>query len=140
MKAIYLLFGLLFPLISYSQTQTVQRENGWYYIIDGQPDSISQEPIATVKDFINLTLEADAFGKIFIIGTITDTKKWADATEKSIGKRIGFIYNNQLITSPQVNMRIEGGNFMISNPGNYNLKEMYQQLLKEKAASTNKDQ
>lgn len=136
MKTIYLLLlGLSLPLMSCSQEQTSQKENGWYHIIDEQQDSISQEPIVTVKDFVELNLEFDSFGKSVISGKVSKVKleKWADATEKSIGKRIGFVFNDTVITAPQVNARIENGNFQISNPYEYDLKRIYHQLLKEKA-------
>lgn len=136
MKTIYLLLlGLSLPSISCSQEQTSQKENGWYHIIDERQDSISQEPIVTVKDFVELNLEFDSFGKSVISGKVSKVKleKWADATEKSIGKRIGFVFNDTVITAPQVNARIESGNFQISNPYEYDLKRIYRQLLKEKA-------
>lgn len=61
MKTIYLsLVGLSLALISYSQTYTPQKENGWYHIIDGQQDSISCEPIVTVADFTDLRLVYDS--------------------------------------------------------------------------------
>lgn len=136
MKTIYLLLlGLSLPLMSCSQERTSQKENGWYHIIDERQDSISQEPIVTVKDFVELNLEFDSFGKSVISGKVSKVKleKWADATEKSIGKRIGFVFNDTVITAPQVNARIESGNFQISNPYEYDLKRIYRQLLKEKA-------
>ena len=34
---------------------------------------------------------------------------WADATEKSVGKRFALIINNKLISNPKVMGRIEGG-------------------------------
>lgn len=139
MRMIYLLLlGLSLPLMSCSQEQTSQKENGWYYIIDEQQDSISQEPIVTAKDFVELNLIFDSFGKPFISGKVSKDKleKWADATEKSIGKRIGFVFNDTVITAPQVNAKIESGNFQISNPCEYDLKRVYRQLLKEKAYST----
>jgi len=139
MKTLYLsLLGLLLSLMSYSQVQTSPKENGWYYIIDGQQDSISQEPIVTVKDFAELNMVSDYFGQSVISGKVSKCKlnKWADATEKSIGKRIGFVFNDTVISAPQVNMRIESGNFQISNPHGYDLERIYLQLLKEKTSST----
>lgn len=139
MKTIYLvLLGLTFSLLSCSQAS--HRENGWYHIMNGQKDSISKEPIVLVKDFETLKLDSDSFGRVMIIGTIKKEKagRWADATEKAIGKRIGFIYNDKVITDPQVNMRIESGNFMISNPYGDNLREIYQQLLKEMSGTSKK--
>lgn len=89
MRMIYLLLGLSLPLMSCSQEQTTQKENGWYYIIDEQQNSVSQEPIVTAKDFVELNLIFDSFGKPFISGKVSKDKleKWADATEKSIGKQ-----------------------------------------------------
>lgn len=139
MKTIYLiLLGLSLSLSSCSQS--THRENGWYPIMNGQKDSISKEPIVVVKDFETLKLDSDSFGRVMIIGTIKKEKagRWADATEKAIGKRIGFIYNDKVITDPQVNMRIESGNFMISNPYGGNLREIYQQLLKEMSGTSKK--
>lgn len=133
MKIIYLLLILSFSLVTYSQAQTPQRENGWYRIIDGQEDSLSHEPIVTTKDFIELSLASDSFGESVISGKVSASKlhEWAGATEKSIGKRIGFVFNDTVITSPQINARIESGNFQISNPHGHDLKRIYWQLLAE---------
>ena len=131
MKTIYLsLVGLSLALISYSQTYTPQKENGWYHIIDGQQDSISCEPIVTVADFTDLRLVYDSFGQPVISGRVSKSKlgKWTDATEKSIGKRIGFVFNDTVITAPQVNARIDSGNFQISSPQGHDLKRIYLQL------------
>ena len=113
------------------------RENGWYHIIDGQKDSIASSPIVTVKEFASLRLEKDFFGKAVITGSVSKHKlqAWADSTEHLIGKRIGFVFNDSVITAPQVNMRIESGNFQISNPHNYNMLSLYRSLLKEKKDS-----
>ncbi|WP_322934035.1 SecDF P1 head subdomain-containing protein [Bacteroides sp. CG01] len=135
MKIIYLsLVGLSLSLISYSQVYTPKKENGWYHIIDGQQDSISCEPIVTVADFADLSLIYDSFDKSVISGKVSRSKlsKWADATEKSIGKRIGFVFNDTVITAPQVNARIDSGYFQISTPHGHDLKRIYLQLLKEK--------
>lgn len=139
MKTIYLsLVGLLLSLMSYSQVQTSQKENGWYNIVDRQQDSISQEPIVNAKDFTELNLVYDSFGKYAISGKVSNSKikKWADATEKSIGKRIGFVFNDTVITDPQVNARIESGYFQISNPHGYDLERIYQQLLRESSTDS----
>ena len=50
------LFGILalFSFLPYfSVCQNKFRENGWYHILSGQTDSISREPIVTIKDFIS---------------------------------------------------------------------------------------
>lgn len=120
--------------------QSLPRENGWYNILDGRKDSIDEVPIVTVKDFDVLSLDSTVFHDhtyFQISGAVSKHKrrKWADATEKAIGKRIGFVFNNKVITAPQVNMRIESGNFAISAPHGDNLKELYREMLQEMADS-----
>ena len=113
------------------------RENGWYRIIDGQKDSIASRPIVTVKEFASLRLDNDFFGKAVITGSVSKHKlqAWADSTEQLIGKRIGFVFNDSVITAPRINMRLESGNFQISNPHNYDMLSLYKSLLKEKKDS-----
>lgn len=115
----------------------ILRENGWYYIVDDKQDSLSVKPIITVKDFVALRLERDALGNSVISGSISKFKrnKWATATERSIGKRIAFLFNEKVITAPQVNMRIESGNFQISNPHGYDLRKIYEAIRQEKIDS-----
>ncbi len=48
---------------------------------------------------------------------------WADATEKSIRKRLGLIIDNKLVNAPMVNMRIEGGMSSL-NRGVYSKEEL----------------
>ena len=97
------------------------RPNGWYYITSGAQDSLSVEPIVTTKDFVSIRLDSfmsERTGKMAyqIVGRVNDQsiKIWADATEQSIGKHIGFVCNNKVVCNPLVNARIESGNFAIS--------------------------
>lgn len=110
-------------------------ENGWYHIVD--EDSIIPIPIVTVKEFAALRVDSDYYGMCSIVGQVCRSKRqtWADATERWIGKRIGFIFNDSLIASPQVNMRIESGNFQISTPQGKGIRSLYRSLLKEKEDS-----
>lgn len=112
-------------------------ENGWYYIVDGTQDSIVPTPIVTVKEFGALRVDSDYYGVYSIVGQVCRSKRqtWADATERWIGKRIGFVFNDSLITSPQVNMRIESGNFQISTPQGKGIRTLYRSLMKEKKDS-----
>lgn len=84
-----------------------------------------------------MILDSDAVGKSVIFGTKNKHKrnKWANATESAIGKRIGFVFNNEVITDPTVNSRIESGCFAISNPHSYDLKGMFNQMKQEKIDS-----
>ena len=121
-----------------SHSQLVKhRENGWYRIIDGQKDSIASQPIVTVKEFAALRLDKDFFGKAVITGRVSKHKlqAWADSTEQLIGKRIGFVFNDSVITAPQVNMKIESGTFQITTLRNYDMSALYRSLLKEKKDS-----
>lgn len=116
------------------------RANGWYNVIPGQKDSIAHEPIVTVKDFTTLRLDSDAFGKYVITGQINKHKigKWANETEKAKGKQIAFVFNDSIITKPQVHCRIESGAFQISSLSDDKLPTIYQQLKKEMPANTEK--
>lgn len=138
MKKLYqvLLIGamscsLFVSLASCGQASVQHRENGWYLITDGQKDSLASTPIVTVKDFEALELDSDAFGMQVIVGTISQRKQkaWADATERAIGQRIGFVFNDTVITDPMINARIESGRFLISNPHRYDLKGIYRRLV-----------
>lgn len=125
--------SLLVSLASCGRASVQHRENGWYLITDGQKDSLASTPIVTVKDFEALELDSDAFGMQVIVGTISQWKQkaWADATERAIGQRIGFVFNDTVITDPMINARIESGRFLISNPHRYDLKGIYRRLVAE---------
>lgn len=113
-------------------------ENGWYCIADEPKDYIIPTPIVTVKEFVALKLDSDYYGTLHIMmGQVCHSKReaWADATERWIGKRIGFVFNDSLITSPQVNMRIESGTFQITTPQGRGIQSLYRELLKEKEDS-----
>lgn len=134
----FILLGLIFFLCQVKGIHEKHRENGWYYIMEGHEDSLSQDPIVTVKEFAAVRLDSAGYPmKYQIVGTISKHRvgKWADATEKAIGKRIGFVFDDQLITDPQVNMRIESGNFAISDPYGHDLKTLFYQIRQEKIDS-----
>lgn len=122
-----------------AHSQSVHRENGWYRVEGGSPDSLSHEPIVTVKEFIELRLMTDGAGKSVITGQISRHKQqaWANATEAAIGKRIAFVFNDSIVSEPQVNQRIESGSFQISTPPgrDFDLPAMYRQLREEKKDS-----
>lgn len=112
--------------------------NGWYVMADAQTINFNEKPIATVADFENLLIESNisvSGDTIYqIVGKIRNDKIhiWADATEKSIGKQIGFICNGQIISAPQVNCRIENGHFAISMHKVLNPESIYQLICKER--------
>lgn len=132
-------FGMLILFACFASCIQIPKphyENGWYHILSKQKDSIVKEPIVTVKDFVSLRLDSDGNGTYAIVGQISKhkLKKWADETEKAIGKQIAFVFNDTVITNPQVNARIESGTFQISSH-DYNLKNMYNKIRKEKIDS-----
>ena len=88
------------------------RPNGWYYITSGKQDSLSAEPIVTTKDFASISLDSslnERTGEMIyqIVGRVNEQsiEVWADATERSIGKHIGFVCNNKVVCNPRVNAR-----------------------------------
>ena len=112
-------------------------ENGWYHVIQGQEDSIAREPIVTVKDIVRLRLDSDYFGKYAIVGQISKhkLKRWGDETEKAIGQKIAFVFNDTVITAPQVNCRIESGTFQITSLSDSSLPAIFKAIRKEKIDS-----
>jgi len=85
------------------------RPNGWYYITSGKQDSLSAEPIVTTKDFASISLDSslnERTGEMIyqIVGRVNEQsiEVWADATERSIGKHIGFVCNNKVVCNPRV--------------------------------------
>ena len=99
---------------------------GWYYIVDGengfkrQIDKqdefyfIDPKPIVVKEHFDKLEIyKTNIQGSHCFALSIRIGEKykdlWANATEKSIGKRLGLIVDNKLLSAPMVNMRIENG-------------------------------
>lgn len=115
------------------------RANGWYHVLDINRNSLSEEPILTVKDFAALRLDSGMYQSgekcYMIVGEIKACRvdAWADATEKAIGCHIAFVFKDAIISAPQVNCRIEGGRFSISTLEGHNLVAIYESLQKEKS-------
>jgi preprotein translocase subunit SecD len=109
------------------RTENLQNylETGWYEIsydgsgilmnLDRSDEAyhIIPNPVFTNKDFTELYIYETDFGTtenpnygLAIILKDELTGKWSDLTEKSIGKQLAFIIDNQLIATPMVNSRI----------------------------------
>ena len=84
------------------QTKSFHRINGWYYVTSQITDSLSQTPFLTVKDFDSLRLETDAFGHSVITGVFLQDKLpiWREATTKSVGKYIAFVFGKSSVRCP----------------------------------------
>ena len=123
-------------LLSVCNPKKNERPNGWYYITDRVEDSISSEPIVTINDFEEIKLDSAENLKGKFIYQITGqvaadcVEKWADATEHSIGKRIGFVFQDEVICTPCINCRIETGSFAISAQDT-DIKSIYWQIVRK---------
>lgn len=137
MKQLFPLISICaFLLLSCSPHPTVHRENGWYLAASEDMDSIALEPIATVRDFNELRLDSDAFGRYVITGRISPRKQadWADHTEKAIGRRLAFVFNDTVVCCPTIHARIESGTFQVSSSPDrpMDLPSIYRRLRQEK--------
>lgn len=120
---------LFMSVVSCKEASMLHRENGWYLITDGQKDSLANSPMVTVKDFAAIELVSDDYGLRAV--NKQKQKVWADATEQAIGQRIGFVFNDTVITAPMVNARIESGTFQINAPHGHDLERIFKKLQKE---------
>lgn len=110
--------------------------DGWYNVKNMEKNIVNSKVIAKATDFRDLRVDSGRLGSTdqfvyMIVGRISDTEKWAKATEKAIGKHIAFLYEGKLVCAPQVNARIESGNFMINFPLNasrYDVETMFNAL------------
>lgn len=133
-----LLLILCLGLLSFKEV-SFNRPNGWYYVIDAKKDSLSVDPIVTTKDFAWLKLDSASHSdnkgsvKYQIMGQMTEAgkKAWADATERSVGKQLGFLFDGVVLTAPYVNCKIESGRFQIITDEEKDIKAIYKQMLQE---------
>lgn len=114
-----------------------RKVDGWYPLADYPNNSIVWKPLATVKDFERVAIvwdtfiiENDTVSQLLIQGRVKPEKRqqWADGTERLIGKRLGFVYNDSVITAPQINARIESGSFQITSPDTTLIKRLYNSI------------
>ena len=112
---------------------SAHRVNGWYPVadIDIPENKIEGNVIVTAKDFDVVNLDTVSFSDMAIIeGKLKagKVKKWADATENRIGKRMGFVFNDSLIMAPTINCRIDSGSFTINGPDKVLMSKIYNTL------------
>jgi preprotein translocase subunit SecD len=113
---------------------------GWYHITEDETGFkrqidrteafcfVDPKPIVVKEHFGKLKIfKTESQGQHYEALSIPISKEykdlWADATEKSIGRRIGFIVDNVLVTAPTVNMKIENGASSLHR-WDYNRKEL----------------
>lgn len=114
-----------------------RRADGWYPLADYPDNSIVGKPLATVKDFESLAIVRDTFIikndtviQLLIQGRVKPEKRqhWAEGTERLIGKRLGFVYNDSVITAPQINARIGSGSFQIISHDTVIIRNIYNSI------------
>ncbi len=113
------------------------RIDGWYPLADYPDNSIVGKPLATVKAFERVAIVRDTFvidsdtiSKLLIQGRVRPEKRrqWADGTERLIGKRLGFVYNDSVIIAPQINARIESGSFQSTSHDTVIIRNIYNSI------------
>jgi preprotein translocase subunit SecD len=137
-----LIYGLFISSLFLLGCSTNEQPDGWYLITDTKTMAPDKIPIVTASDFGALIIDStrqssisDVFpGQVVfqITGKIKadKVKNFADATEKAVGKQIGFLYNGDIISAPVVNNRIESGYFSIT-PSFMNDRKKMMQLYKD---------
>lgn len=74
--------------------------NGWYPVADVPENRIEGKAIVTAEDFDVVTLDNLSYPDMVVIEgklIVDKVKKWADATENRIGKRIGFVFKDSVM-------------------------------------------
>lgn len=125
------LIAVMFIAVILCACSSPRRVNGWYPVSDNSENMIEGNAIITAKDFDVVTLDTVSFPDIAIIeGKLKagKVKKWADATENRIGKKIGFVFNDSVIMAPTVNCRIESGSLTINSPDKVLMSKIYNTL------------
>lgn len=110
---------------------TAHRVNGWYAVADSPENKIEGKAIVTTEDFDVVILDTLSYPDMAVIEgklKVDKVQKWADATGKRIGKRIGFVFNDSVIMAPTVNCRIESGSFTINSLDKVLILEIYKSL------------
>ncbi|MDE6144913.1 MAG: hypothetical protein K2F96_01405 [Muribaculaceae bacterium] len=123
------LLALTITSLTLYACSTAHRDNGWYPVDNS--NNIEGKAIVTTNDFAKVSLDTVTDPEIaFIQGVLKQDRisDWADATERRIGKRIGFVYKDSVIMAPTVNCRIESGSFSINNSDKRLILEIYNSL------------
>jgi len=83
----------------------------------GEKFYLHPEILSTNTDIKNTSVEKynDNFD-VLIEFTYDGAKKWAEITGNNIGKRVGILLNDQLVTAPIIRAKIEQGKAKITGP------------------------
>lgn len=109
-------------------------QTGWYYISDSgegierkmyrtfESYFLDPTPIVTYEDFEQIKLDTTDVPRIILHLKADKIPVWAKATRESIGKKLGFIAGNVLISAPTVQSEIQSGVSQIAQP--YSVEEL----------------
>ena len=75
-------------------------------VADAQGGAIQNQNTSAKEYVVSLTLTSD--------GDNSGKAKFAEATKENVGKQIAIVYDNQIISAPNVNEEISGGKAQIS--------------------------
>jgi len=124
-------------LVALGACASMHKGNGWYQLAEFPDNTIVGKPLVTAYDFeevvlidVDFVAGNDTVKRFLIQGRVKPEKRglWADETERLIGHRIGFVFNDSVITSPQINTRIESGSFQITSPDTTLIRNIYNSL------------
>ncbi|MBD5356707.1 MAG: hypothetical protein HDR88_06850 [Bacteroides sp.] len=124
-------FLLCINVVIFTACSSLHRVNGWYPVADIPENMIEGKAIVTTKDFDTVSIDTTSYPGMAIINGILKEKmiqQWATATERRIGKRIGFVFNDSVIMAPTINCRIESGHFSINSTDKDLILEIYSSL------------
>ena len=111
-------------------------QTGWYYVIsegkglrrhrseDTTLYFLDSTPIVTAQNIVSFEIyemEAGDYGMIIQLDE-EGTAAWSVATRKSVGRKLGFVVDNKLLSVPIVNSEIPNG--MTAFSGDYTKEEM----------------
>jgi preprotein translocase subunit SecD len=125
------------PTVNQSNSGIETLTTGWYYMttkefgierkLKGTEELffISAKPIVTSKNFTEMKIYKSVEGDFGLLIKLDSegTKNWSIATEKSIGKKLALIIDNELVFTPTVNLQIENGMSAL-NPKGYSKEEL----------------
>lgn len=131
---------IIMPFIFFCACSTSHKANGWYPIGNDINSKIIGKPLATVRDFCDIALirdsiclEGDTIIQVVIQGNIKPEKLhiWIMGTERLIGNKLGFVFNDSIIIAPKINASIESGKFQINSSDTILLNNIYESLKQE---------
>lgn len=116
-------------------TASRHKANGWYRVADFPDNTIIGEAIVTTDAFEYVTLDSIKDDcTTFIEGQLKQDRipLWADVTERCMGHRIGFVFNDSVVMAPKVNCRMESGRFTINSNDKNLILEIYDSIVRTK--------